>query len=370
MSSNAWPKEANARAPTPDVEAVAAISLEGNIIPVEWYAKITFDNKKPDLNAIIILSDILYWYKPSTIRDEYSGQIIGYKRKFKADLLQRSYDAFADQFGLSKRQATEAIIRLEKAGFIKRIFRTVKAGGQAHSNVLFIKVFPKKIQSITLMRKHFPGGSPIQKGEVSPLKGKALTPKRETYTTTSQQYKHSSSAPQGSVDGGENVKEMLGVWDQYVKESKTTSSMTHTRSQKLSLAFRDYFDSDINQWESYCKSIASSRFLMGETKESFKANIDWALKRDTIVRVQDGSFSLGDRVVKDPAQKTVSLDDTDFQQALKDGTCTPERAKDHFLQRIKGGLEGPERQRALETYGWEKAGFEKLFTTYLETLSL
>lgn len=342
---------------TPEVEATARIALEGNIIPIEWYSKILFDNKKPDLNAIIILSDILYWYKPSPIRDEFTGQIIGYKRKFKADLLQRSYDAFSEQFGLSKRQATEAIIRLEKAGFIKRVFRTVKAGGQAHANVLFIKLFPKKVEAITLMRKRFQKGSPIQTGYPPHLNGTPLPSKRETYTKTTHQITPSSSSLE---KGDENLKEMITIWDQIVRENKNTTQMTLNRSKKLTQTMKTHFEGDLDQWKQYCQSIASSKFLMGETKENFKATLDWALKEDTILRVQDGSFSLGDRINTSPTQKEQGKAPTSFK--------TEAEARDYFLQRIRKGLEGDERQRVLEKYGWEKGGFEKLFRIYIESL--
>ncbi len=40
------------------VEAMKDLHLEGNIIPMEWFSRIIFDNGKPDTNAILILSDI------------------------------------------------------------------------------------------------------------------------------------------------------------------------------------------------------------------------------------------------------------------------------------------------------------------------
>lgn len=54
---------------------------------MEWFSRITFDNGRPDTNAILILSDIVYWYRPTVIRDERTGMVTGYRKKLKADLL-------------------------------------------------------------------------------------------------------------------------------------------------------------------------------------------------------------------------------------------------------------------------------------------
>jgi hypothetical protein len=76
---------------TPAVKAMAKINISGDIIPKIWYKKLKYPSGKPYLIAIIILSDIVYWYRPTEIRDENTGSIIGYKKKFKADKLQRNY---------------------------------------------------------------------------------------------------------------------------------------------------------------------------------------------------------------------------------------------------------------------------------------
>lgn len=132
------------------VDAMAAMHLTGNIIPQIWYKSILRENGKPDLLAIIILADICYWYRPTELRDERTGQFLGYAKKFKdKDLLQRSYAQFADMFGESKRSITDAIVRLEKLGVIRRVFRTLDIGGMRYNNVLFIDLFPERLHQIT-----------------------------------------------------------------------------------------------------------------------------------------------------------------------------------------------------------------------------
>lgn len=95
------------------VDRMSRLHISGNIIPVTWYKTIRKSTGKPNLNAIIILADIVYWYRPTEVRDEMTGELVGLKKKFHADLLQRSYQQIADQFGITKRDATNAVVELE-----------------------------------------------------------------------------------------------------------------------------------------------------------------------------------------------------------------------------------------------------------------
>lgn len=117
-------------------------------IPETWYRNIRRGNAPHGL-AILVLWDLLYWYKWSEIRDEGAGLVTGYKKKFRSDLLQRSYTAIAEKFGFSKRQATEIIIFLEKLGVLRRVFRTLKTQDLTVGNVLFIELVPSRIRDIS-----------------------------------------------------------------------------------------------------------------------------------------------------------------------------------------------------------------------------
>lgn len=139
----------SAYAPTPTVMAFKDIAFHGNIIPMPWYKHLTMEDGKPNLPAIIILSDIVYWYRPTEVRDEITGQLVGYKSKFKSDKLQRSYDQMAEQFGLTKRQAKDAINYLISRGAVTREFRTVpSASGAMLGNVMFVEPVPAVIRKL------------------------------------------------------------------------------------------------------------------------------------------------------------------------------------------------------------------------------
>ena len=152
------------------VDQVGSVHLEGNILPTNWFNTLRLDNGKPDVNAIILLSEIVYWHRPTVVRDEDSGQIVRVKKKFKSDLLQRSYQSFSDQFGFSKQQVKEAFDRLESFGVIKRQFRTIEANNQKYNNVLFIELITPVLFEMTTLSLSKWGGSTFQNGEAPHFK--------------------------------------------------------------------------------------------------------------------------------------------------------------------------------------------------------
>ena len=131
------------------VDLIGQMNITGNVIPQIWCKKITYPSGKPCLNAIMILADFVYWYRPKEIRQESTGRIIGYKKKFKADMLQRRYEEICDQFGLSKKQVREAINILIDIGVVNKELRTITVGDTKISNVTFFEVVPEKLHEIT-----------------------------------------------------------------------------------------------------------------------------------------------------------------------------------------------------------------------------
>src|SRR3990167_4111787 len=130
------------------LESVRQLNLTGNIIPHTWYSKITFKNGAPDLLGIVILADIVYWYRPIEIKDEKTGRLIGYKKKFRADMLQRSLSAFSQQFGYNKRQIADALKRLEDAELIIKRLKTIDTAMGVMNNVLFVAPIPSAIAAL------------------------------------------------------------------------------------------------------------------------------------------------------------------------------------------------------------------------------
>ena len=134
----------------PTVDAMAEIHITGNITPSIWYKTILRDNGKPYLLAIAILSDIVYWYRPMEMRDERTGGIIGWKKKFKADILQKSYRQYAELFGESLRSVEAAMKYLQSLGVITRVPRNIQAeDGSINYNVTFLKLNVEVLYNLT-----------------------------------------------------------------------------------------------------------------------------------------------------------------------------------------------------------------------------
>jgi hypothetical protein len=163
----------------PIVDKISQIRLHGNIAPSSWFKCITLEDGKADLVAITILSDVIYWYRWTEVRDESTGLVLRYDKKFEADMLQRSYQQMADMFGISKRQATDAVSRLKKAGLITTALRNFPKNGLYFSNVLYIAPVPEKLVEITYKEQ-----AHVKKGGIPRLNVTPPTPQVGTYTET------------------------------------------------------------------------------------------------------------------------------------------------------------------------------------------
>lgn len=127
---------------------VAELNLDGNIIPHSWYNHICFPSGKPDLVGMLILAEIVYWYRPKIIKCESTGRVLGQAKRFSGDMLQRTLQSFSDHFGITKRQVQDALSRLKKLGVVETRLRTVKTKAVAMGNVLFVAPIPEKLQQI------------------------------------------------------------------------------------------------------------------------------------------------------------------------------------------------------------------------------
>nr|WP_308742139.1 hypothetical protein [uncultured Anaerocolumna sp.] len=132
------------------VDAVGKLNITGNIIPESWYKTIVKPKTgKPNLRAIIFLADIIYWYRPTEVRNEVTGQVIGYKKKMHGDLLQRSYLDWANKFGCSKREATTTIDELVSLGVVFRDWRTIEYKGMNVNNVQYLGLNVERLIELT-----------------------------------------------------------------------------------------------------------------------------------------------------------------------------------------------------------------------------
>jgi DnaD/phage-associated family protein len=128
---------------------MATLHITGNIIDLKWFKHLRLESGKPDSIALLLLGDIVYWYRPIEVRDEETGLVTGYRKKFAADKLQRSYGAFADAYGYTKDQVKDALARLEVAKIIDLDFRHPTINGQKLGNVLYIGLNVDRLAEIS-----------------------------------------------------------------------------------------------------------------------------------------------------------------------------------------------------------------------------
>lgn len=167
------------------VDAMGMFNMSGNIIPQIWYKTITKTTGKPYLLAITLLSDIVYWYRPAEVRDEASGQIIGWHKKFKGDMLQKTYQQYADLFGESKRSVKAALDRLEELGVIWKEFRDIDCGnGLTMYNLMYIALDVDVLTSLTFPEKRMK--SPKTQGAVPPPTKNCTTPLQKNVTPSAE----------------------------------------------------------------------------------------------------------------------------------------------------------------------------------------
>ena len=69
--------------------------IEGNIIPLRWFQVIGTKNRygqfKANLLAVNIMAELVYWYRPVSMRDSETGEHSGYRSKFDSDMYQFAY---------------------------------------------------------------------------------------------------------------------------------------------------------------------------------------------------------------------------------------------------------------------------------------
>ncbi len=167
------------RQTTKTVDEIGEIHIEGNIIPPQWFKSVRL-GKNADPIAVIILGEVFYWYRPTYVRDEATGEVKEIRRKFDADKWQCSYQSLANRFGFSKRQCQDAAKRLRDAGLVTLELRNFTApNGTFLSNVLFIEPVPAAVKKITF---EIPSDATTEGVLRSDVGGG--TPERTTYTET------------------------------------------------------------------------------------------------------------------------------------------------------------------------------------------
>ena len=139
------------------VDKLYGVNFTGNLVPPEWCHRIVGSNGKPNMNAIMILAEIVYWYRPKV--EQVGEDDVKLSKKFKADLLQLSYGKIEEKFNLSRDQVKRALDLLESLGLIQRELRTIKLEDKRRlNNVMYIRLLTDNVLKLTADQKYDPGG--------------------------------------------------------------------------------------------------------------------------------------------------------------------------------------------------------------------
>lgn len=317
------------------VDKMANISFRGDVVPFTWYS--TFKDEKGKINAmaLLMLANIVYWYRPTIIRDE-NGEV--FVKRFKSDLLQRSYNEFCDMFSIGRMTATRNLIYLEEHKVIERVFRDVETeSGQILYNTMFIKLnfdelmkktFPEedddfpnneneknsddlnfeesdiqqeKIQideSIDNKQSTLPKesvvGPPIKNDRRGPIKNdRTYTENTHTNITHTDNSFSSYNINNNIINKATNkktinneIKEIINSWNQ---------EMDKTNGQKIIVATKNIQNTISNTLEVYSKDqIQKAISLIAESNylKNYAGGVkfDWFFKPDNLAKVLNGNY--------------------------------------------------------------------------------
>ncbi len=98
---------------------------------------------------------------------------------------------------------------------------------------------------------------------------------------------------------GEIANQMLHKWNNIFEYSLRPIKAYSNKKiiTRLNKAYKEIFNSSLDNWKEYAIKVNSSRFLMGEkeSKKDFKATFAWLSKLDTIQMILSGEYGVGDR---------------------------------------------------------------------------
>jgi len=84
---------------------------------------------------------------------------------------------------------------------------------------------------------------------------------------------------------------MLSIWrDELGTVLAIPKKLNDRRRQKCRLRFADSFGGDEEQWRALCRSIRGSPFLLGQNDRGWRADFDFALNEQNILKIQEGKY--------------------------------------------------------------------------------
>lgn len=270
----------------PVVDAIAQINFEGDITPKSWYKHIRYQNKKSgeraDHLAVAILADIVYWYRPFQKRDELTGEVIGWYRKFKGDVLHRSPDAFAEALGTTTRCIRESMKLLEHLGLITVILKPVKTQYGTIPNVMHIEVIPDAIAKITYRSNATENISEDAESIEKSLLRKWVTSNNEMSNIPSRNGKQATTKSESICDELENRSNEIANSSIYIDLLEINDETLHQRQEMKNDAEKTASSED-NCTQRSSASLSNNQQSFGKQTDPHEGNFS-AAARDNATR--------------------------------------------------------------------------------------
>ena len=234
----------------------------------------------------IFLQQLHYWLTS----DNQIGTTLEGKR-----WIYNSYKAWAENLRIySESTVRRAISKLEKMGIIL----TQNLNKKKSDHTKWYTINYDALKNLIPGLSHSKQQSGVGKADIKKSMLKMNSPSAQNEHIINKEnkkdFKDKLSQAQTSLEK-DLFQKMILIWNQIVEEGKKTIELSSKRLSFLKKAFETKFEGCLEKWKEFCKRVASSKFLMGEIKASFKASLDWVLKFDVIQRIFEGDFGVGDR---------------------------------------------------------------------------
>ena len=115
-----------------------------------------------------------------------------------------------------------------------------------------------------------------------------------------------------------NYKTIMEVWNRIVPTSHI-QQMNDTRKNLFRSRFKPYFKESYEEWEKFLSRISKISFLWGDNDRQWKADFNWVLNENNLLKILEGKYEKDREVV-------ASSSDSSYQtrmKILRDDKITP-----------------------------------------------
>ncbi|MBY0280716.1 MAG: hypothetical protein K2W94_00980 [Alphaproteobacteria bacterium] len=245
----------------------------------------------------IFLQQLHYWLTS----DSEIGTVLEGKR-----WIYNSYKAWADNLRIySESTIRRAISKLEKMGIILTQNLNKKKSDHTKWYTINYDALKNLIPGLSNSKQQDRAGESKPNGRLLKMSSPSVQNEHIINNENKKDFRDKTLS-HTKIPSNENTqtnfekdkfRQMVLIWNQIVEEGKKTIELNSKRISFLKKAFETKFEYCLEKWKEFCRRVASSKFLMGEIKASFKASLDWVLKFDILQRILEGDYGVGDRVV-------------------------------------------------------------------------